>query len=199
MCSTRPRAATSTTSCSSANAPAPSSSLRIADPTNGLRRLRTPFARRARSTASPATPTTSSSTANRIGRGSSPGCRRTSRSEGDEPVHAVSRGALGGSPTPTPVSSPPPPSARRALRRPHEQRKDVNRVDCAVAEATAMRAQARVDKSGGKGFEKPGSLPAENRHRLVFPFCRCLQLTRSRSPPMLDQIRSETASKPPKT
>jgi len=26
-----------------------------------------------------------------------------------------------------------------------------------------MRAQTRVDKSGGKGFETPGSLPAENR------------------------------------
>jgi hypothetical protein len=42
-------------------------------------------------------------------------------------------------------------------------RKDENRVDCHGVSATALRSQSRVDKSGGQGFEKPGSLPAENR------------------------------------
>ena len=74
-------------------------------------------------------------------------------------------GALGGSPQPTPVSSPPPPSARRALRRPTRVTKGGLRAPQGRLLRhlyTATRAQA-VDNSGGNGLEKPGSLPAENR------------------------------------
>jgi DNA replication protein DnaC len=119
--------------------------------TNGWPRLPIPSAPRAPSTASPATRTTSSSTANRIGHGSSRGSPRTGRSTRDD-AYTLPR-FRGGARRQPPVSAGAALDRRRAPAGSPSTRpggEGLDRPRLIGAPDGASRALRREDNSGGK-------------------------------------------------